>query len=156
MTLKFTLVLLSKIISKIRYSKSCILYHITYTTIEAPLYQPLRFILTFKSNRSMISFGKKHCKYDMHNYKLSCNLFRHCIEVFHWWQRLLHKVFVRTIDSLYVSINHYPQHVLWFYIISYLCVMHLFSVWRRKIFFFRKSCVILILFHLLILMFIYI
>ena len=46
--------------------KSCILYYITYTTIEAPLYQPLRFILTFKSNRSMISFGQKHCKYDMH------------------------------------------------------------------------------------------
>ena len=35
---------LSKIISKIRYSKSCI----TYTTIETLLYQPVRFILTFK------------------------------------------------------------------------------------------------------------
>ena len=45
----------------------CILYHITYRTIEALFYHPLRFILTFKSNRSMISFGKKHCKYDMHN-----------------------------------------------------------------------------------------
>ena len=66
MATKFILVLLSKIISKIRYSKYCILYHITYTTIEALLYQPLRFILTFKSNRSMISFGRKHCKYDMH------------------------------------------------------------------------------------------
>ena len=52
---KFTLVLLSKIISKIRYSKSCILYNITYTTIEALLYQPLRFILTLKSSRSIIS-----------------------------------------------------------------------------------------------------
>ena len=62
----FILVLLSKNISKIRYSKSCILYHITYmyTTIEALLYQPLRFILTFKSNRNMF-FGRKHCKYDM-------------------------------------------------------------------------------------------
>ena len=67
MATKFTLVLLSKIISKIRYSKSCILYHITDTTIEALLYRPLRFILTFRSNRSMISFGRKHCKYDMHN-----------------------------------------------------------------------------------------
>ena len=46
--------------------KLCILYHITYTTIEALLYQPLRFILTFKSNRSMISLRRKHCKYDMH------------------------------------------------------------------------------------------
>ena len=27
--------------------KTCILYHMTYTTIEAPLYQPLRFILNF-------------------------------------------------------------------------------------------------------------
>ena len=68
MALKFTLEQLSKIISKIRYSKSCILYNITYTTIETLLYRPLRFILTLKSNRSMISFGRKHCKYDMHNY----------------------------------------------------------------------------------------
>ena len=66
MAAKFTFVLLSKIISKIRYSKSCILYHITYTTIETLPYQPLRLILTFKSNRSMISVGRKYCKYDMH------------------------------------------------------------------------------------------
>ena len=38
MATKFTLVLLSKIILKIRYSKFCILYHIAYTTIEALLY----------------------------------------------------------------------------------------------------------------------
>ena len=78
MATKFTLVLLSKIISKIRYSKSCILYHITYTTIESLHYQPLRFKLTFKSNRSMISFGGKHCKYGTH-YILSCTLSIHCI-----------------------------------------------------------------------------
>ena len=78
MATNFTLVLLSKIILKIRYSKSCILYHITLRTIETLLYQPLRFILTFKSNRSMISFGRKHCKYDMHNI-FSCILSRHCI-----------------------------------------------------------------------------
>ena len=59
-------VVLSKIISKIRYSISCILYHITYTTINALLYKPLRFILTFQSNRRMIFFGRKHCKYAMH------------------------------------------------------------------------------------------
>ena len=41
MATKFTLVLLSKIILKIRYSISCILYHITYTTIEELLYQTL-------------------------------------------------------------------------------------------------------------------
>ena len=58
METKFTLELLSEIISKTRYSKYCILYHITYTTIEALLYQPLRFILTFKKNRSMFSFGR--------------------------------------------------------------------------------------------------
>ena len=66
MATKFTLVLLSNIISKIRYSKSCILYYITYKTIEALLYQSLRFILIFKSTRSMIPFGRKHCKHDMH------------------------------------------------------------------------------------------
>ena len=68
MVTKFILVLLSKNISKTRYSKSCILYHITYTTLEALLYQPQRFILTCKSNRCMVSFGGKHCKYDMHIY----------------------------------------------------------------------------------------
>ena len=64
MVTKFILVLLSKNISKIRYSKSCIFYHITL------LYQLLRFILTFKSNRSMVSFGRKHCKCDMYIYTL--------------------------------------------------------------------------------------
>ena len=64
MATKFTLVLMSKILSKIINSKSCLLYHITYSTIEALLYQPLRFILTFKSKRSIIAFGRKHCKYD--------------------------------------------------------------------------------------------
>ena len=68
MATKFTLVLLSRSISKIRYSKSCILHHIIYTIIEALLYQPLRFIVTFKRTRSMISFGRKHCKYNMHIY----------------------------------------------------------------------------------------
>ena len=66
MATKFTLVLLSKIISEVSYSKSCILYHIIYTRIEALLYQPLRFILTVESKRSMISHGRKHCKYGMH------------------------------------------------------------------------------------------
>ena len=70
MATKFTLELLSKVISKIRYSNYCISYHITYTTIEALVYQPLRFILYFKRNRSMISFGRRHCKYDMHNMKV--------------------------------------------------------------------------------------
>ena len=45
MVTKFILVLLSNNISKIRYSKSCILYYIAYTTIEALLHQPQRFIL---------------------------------------------------------------------------------------------------------------
>ena len=66
MATKFKLVLLSKIISKIRVSKFCILYHNTHTTIEALLYQPLRIILTFESKKSMISFRRKHCKYRMH------------------------------------------------------------------------------------------
>ena len=87
MATKFTLVLLSKFILKIRYSKSCILYHITYTTIEVLLYQPLRFILTFKSNRSITSIGREHCKYEMHivgstqhcrNNTINNNDIRHC------------------------------------------------------------------------------
>ena len=78
MATKFTLVLQSKIILKIRYSKNCISYHITNTTIEALLNQPLKFILIFKSNRSMISFGSKHYKYDMHNI-FSCIFSRRCI-----------------------------------------------------------------------------
>ena len=86
-----------KNISKITYSKSCILYHITYTTIEALLYQPLRFILTFKSNRSMISFWKETLQ-TWYAYILSCILYRHCISVFQWWHRLYcKKVFVRTL-----------------------------------------------------------
>ena len=68
----------------------------------------------------------------------------------------LHKVVVRTIGSLYVSINHYPQHVLCFYIISYLCVMHLFSPEEARYFCFKKAVLILILHHLFILMFMYI
>ena len=55
-----------------------ILYIISHSiyNIEALLYQPLRYICTFKSNRSMVSLGGKHCKYDMH---ISCTLSRHCI-----------------------------------------------------------------------------
>ena len=83
MATKFTLVLLSKIKLKIIYSNSCILYyyniisHNIYSN-RGPDYQPLRYILTFKSNRSMISVERKHYKHDMHNI-LSCILSRHCI-----------------------------------------------------------------------------
>ena len=66
MATKFIRVLLSNNIWNIRYSKICMLYHIAYTTIEALLCQPQRIILNFESNRSMISIGRKHCKYDMH------------------------------------------------------------------------------------------
>ena len=147
MATKFTLVLLSKIISKIRYSKSCILYHITYTTTEALLYQPLRFKFTFKSNRSMISFGRKHCKYDLHNMQVIFAMlpFKRCMKVYilytfmnHFYElhlslSLIAKTAAQSVcknNSLFVClfVNHYPQHVLCFYIISYLCVMHLFSV----------------------------
>ena len=127
MVTKVILVLLSKNISKIRYSELCLLYHITYTTIEALLYQPLRFILTFKSNISMVSFGRKHCKHDMHIYFHASFLgiaFKSFIDDKDYSAQSVCK----TIDYLYVSINHYPQHVLFFHIISYLCVMHLFSI----------------------------
>ena len=42
---KFILVLLSKNKLEIKYSICCLLYHITYKTMQALLYQPLRFIL---------------------------------------------------------------------------------------------------------------
>ena len=61
--------LLSKIISKLNI-QNIVYYIITYTKIEALFFQPLSFIPTFKSNRSMISFGRKHCKYNMHNMKV--------------------------------------------------------------------------------------
>ena len=139
MATKVTLELLSKIISKIRYSKYCILYHIQYTTIWVLLYQPLRFILTFKSNRSMISFGRKHCKYGMHNMKVYIIYFYASFLGIAFKSFIGGKVFVRTIDSLYVFINHYPQHVLCFYISSYLWVMHFFCLKKQDNF--RKSCV---------------
>ena len=149
MATKFTFVLLSKIISKIRYSKSCILYHITYTTIEALLYQPLRFILTFKSHRSMIPFERKHCIYDMHIY------FHASFQVFHWWHRLLHKAFVRTNDSLYVSINHSLNIFVLLYNFLFMCNAFVFCLKKLDIFL-EKAVLISILHHLCILMFIYI
>ena len=49
----------------------CIISHNIYNNRGSPL----RIILTFKSNRSMISFGRKHYKYDMHNIlSFSCPL----------------------------------------------------------------------------------
>ena len=127
MATKFTLVLLSKIISKIKYSKSCILYRITYTTIEALLYQPLRFILTFKSKRSVFSFGGS-----IANMTYILYTFMHPFYALHLSLSVMAKTtaqsVLRTIDSLNVSINHYRQPVLCFYMISYLCVMPLFSV----------------------------
>ena len=127
MVTKFILVLLSKNILKMRYSKYCILKHIPYTTIEALLYQPLRFILTFKVIEvwflSEGSIANMTCIYTFMHPSLALHL-----SISLMTKDILHNVFVRTIDYLYVSINHYPQHVLFFHIISYPCVMHLFSI----------------------------
>ena len=41
---------------------------------------------------------------------------------------------VRTIGSLYVSINHLPQHVLRFYILSYLSIAFCFLCEEGRIF----------------------
>ena len=75
----------------------------------------------------MISFGRKHCKYDMHIY-FHAPFLGIAFKFFIDDEDYTAQFFVRIIDYLYVSINHYPQHVLSFYIISYLCVMHLFSI----------------------------
>ena len=101
----------------------------------------------------MISFGMKHCKYGMHIY---VHAFVQGTAFKSFMDDKLHKVVVRTIGTLYVSINHYPQHVLCFYIVSYLCVMHLFSPEEANYFCFKKAVLILILHHLFILMFMYI
>ena len=45
------------------------------------------------------------------------------------------------MDSLYVSINHYPQHVLCIYIISNLHAFVLFFFLKKQDVCFRKSCV---------------
>ena len=132
--------------------QNCVLYHITYTTL---LYRPLRFILTFKSNRSMVSFGRNHCKYDMHIYFHASFLdiaFKYVLKRVSFGSKdstkelklslmtntILHKVFVRTIDYLYASINHYPQHVSWFYMISYLCAIHFFFYLKKQNIIFKK------------------
>ena len=124
---KFIHVLLSYNISKIRYSKSCIFYHIIYTAIEALLYQSLRLVLTFKSNRSMVSFGRKHCKYGMHIY-FHASFLGIAFKSFIDDKDLTAQSVCKNNWLLYVSINHYAQHVLCFYINSYLCAMHLFSI----------------------------
>ena len=54
---KFILVPLSKNKFEIRYSIFCILYHITYMTLETLLYQPLRLIPTFTSISNLIFGG---------------------------------------------------------------------------------------------------
>ena len=51
----------------------------------------------------------------------------------------------------YVSINHYPQHVLRFYIISYLCNAFVFCLKKQDVS--KKAVSILILYHLFVLMF---
>ena len=43
------------------------LYIISHNMYNNRSYQPLRFILTFKSNIVWF-FGRKHCTYDMHIY----------------------------------------------------------------------------------------
>ena len=50
------------------------------------------------------------------------------------------KVFVRTNDSLYASTNHYPQHVLHLYMISYLYNVICFLSKESRCFLI-KSCV---------------
>ena len=136
---KFTPVLLSKIISKIRYSKSCILYHITYTTIEALLYQPLRFILTFKSNRSMISFWRKHCKYDLRNIYFHASFLD-----MHLSLSLMAKTIAQSDcknNWLFVCLNKSltsPCFVLLNNFV-FMCNAFVFCL-KKQYFFFRKSC----------------
>ena len=53
---------------------------------------------------------------------------------------LLHKVVVRTIGCLYVSINHYAQHVLCFlYKFLFMCTAFVFYLKKQDIFFKKKN-----------------
>ena len=139
MVTKFILVLLSKNISKIRYLKSCILYHLTYTTIEALLYQPLRFILPFKSNKSIVSFGRKHYKYDMHRYFHASFLgiaFSSSIDYKGYTAQRVCKnnwLFVYLYKSL--PSTCFVFFLLLYTVISFLCVMHLFPSEEARYFF---------------------
>ena len=137
MATKFIRVLLSNNILNIRYSKICMLYHITYTTIEALLCQPQRIILNFESNRSKISIGRKHCKYDMHIHFHASFLgisFKSFIDD----KTILHKVFVRTIDSLYV-LNLYKFLPSTCYVLLFnfqlMCKVFVFCLKKQDIFF---------------------
>ena len=153
MTTKFTLVLLSKIISKIRYSKSCILYHITYTTIEALLFQPLRLILTFKRNESMISFRRKHCKYEMHN------TFMHPFSALHLSLSLMANTTEQSVcknnwlfGCLYKSLLSICFVLLYNFL--FMCNAFVFCLKKQDIFL-EKAVLILILYHLLIFIYTY-
>ena len=81
----------------------------------------------------MISFERKHCKYDMHIYFHAS--FLGTASKYFIDDKDYNAQSVRTIGSLYVSTNHYPQHVLCFYTISYLCVVHE----EARYFFFKKK-----------------
>ena len=132
MATKFTLELLSKIISKIRYSKYFILYYMTYKTIEALLYPPLRFIRTFKSNRSMISFGRKHCKYDMHNMKVYIIYFHASFLGIVLRLSLMAKTTAQSVckNNLFFVCLYKPLPSACFVLLYkfIFCAMHLFSV----------------------------
>ena len=98
----------------------------------------------------MISFGRKHCKYDMHIYFHASFLgtaFKSFIDDKDYTAQS-----VRTIGSLYVSINHNSQYVLCFYIISYLCVVHE----EARYFIFLKKAVLILDFTSLIHLYVYI
>ena len=139
MITKFILVLLSKSILKIRYSKYCMLYHITCTAIEALLYQPQRFILTFKSNRSMVSFGGKHCKCSMHIYVYNPFWALH-LSLSLMTKIILHKVFVRTIEfflCLYKSLSSTCFVLLYNFLL--MCNAFVFYLKKQDIVF-KKIC----------------
>ena len=74
----------------------------------------------------MVSFERKHCKYDIHN------TFMHPFYVLHLSLSLMAKTTEQCVCKntlLFVCLyKSLPSACFVFYIISYLCVMHLFSV----------------------------
>ena len=68
-----------------------------------------------------------------HAYIISCIFLGIAFKSYHWWKNYTAQsvCYVRTMDSLYVCINPYPQHALRFYIISYLCNAFVFCLKKQ-------------------------
>ena len=90
----------------------------------------------------MISFGMKHCKFDMHNKIIYFHApflgiaFKSFID----GKDYCTKCFVRTIDSLYVIIITTPTSFVLLYIFLFMCNAFVFCLKKQDIVFRKKLC----------------